>query len=75
MRHFMDEIQLGYPLMLIGAGLPKIYTMLSEAKSYSERLFIYKEIDSLDRDRVDRGNPETGKIKCFLYGRGGWRNH
>ena len=63
--------QLGYPLMLIGAGLPKIYAMLSEAKSYSERMFIYKEIDSLDR-----GNPETsGKIKCFLYGRGGWRNH
>ena len=43
--------QLGYPLMLIGAGLPKIYAMLSEAKSYSERLFIYKEIDSLDRDQ------------------------
>ena len=43
--------QLGYPLMLIGAGLPKIYVMLSEAKSYSERLFIYKEIDSLDRDQ------------------------
>lgn len=39
--------QLGYPIMLIGAGLPKIYAMLSEAKSYSERLFIYKEIDSL----------------------------
>ena len=37
--------------MLIGAGLPKIYAMLSEAKSYSERLFIYKEIDSLDRDQ------------------------
>ena len=27
--------QLGYPIMLIGAGLPKIYTMLSESKSYS----------------------------------------
>lgn len=40
--------QLGYPIMLIGAGLPKIYSMLSEAKSYSERLFIYKEIGSLD---------------------------
>ena len=40
--------QLGYPIMLVGAGLPKIYAMLSEAKSYSERLFIYKEIGSLD---------------------------
>ena len=40
--------QLGYPIMIIGAGLPKIYTMLSEEKSYSERLFIYTEIDSLE---------------------------
>lgn len=38
--------QLGYPIMLIGAGLPKIYAMLSESKSYSERLFVYKEIGS-----------------------------
>ena len=43
--------QLGYPVMLVGAGLPKIYSMLSEVKSYSERLFNYKEIDSLDMDQ------------------------
>ena len=39
--------QLGYPIMIIGAGLPKIYKMLSDEKSYSERLFMYKKIDSL----------------------------
>ena len=39
--------QLGYPVMIIGAGLPKIYKMLSDEKSYSERLFLYKEIGSL----------------------------
>lgn len=39
--------QLGYPIMAIGAGLPKIYKMLSDEKSYSERLFLYKEIGSL----------------------------
>lgn len=33
--------------MVIGAGLPKIYKMLSDEKSYSERLFLYKEIGSL----------------------------
>lgn len=44
--------QLGYPIMVIGAGLPKIYTMLSEEKSYSERLFIYKEIGSLNEEQV-----------------------
>ena len=43
--------QLGYPVMLVGAGLPKIYSMLSEVKSYSERLFNYKEIGSLDMDQ------------------------
>lgn len=39
--------QLGYPIMVVGAGLPKIYKMLSDEKSYSERLFLYKEIGSL----------------------------
>ena len=44
--------QLGYPIMIIAAGLPKIYSMLSSEKSYSERLFIYKEIDSLEREQA-----------------------
>lgn len=39
--------QLGYPVIIIGAGLPKIYKMLSDEKSYSEGLFLYKEIGSL----------------------------
>lgn len=43
--------QLGYPIMIVGAGLPKIYKMLSEEKSYSERLFMYKEIGSLSKDQ------------------------
>lgn len=45
--------QLGYPIMIIGAGLPKIYAMLSEEKSYSERLFIYTEIASLERQQQE----------------------
>lgn len=43
--------QLGYPVMVIGAGLPKIYKMLSDEKSYSERLFLYKEIGSLTEEQ------------------------
>lgn len=43
--------QLGYPIMIVGAGLPKIYKMLSEEKSYSERLFMYKEIGSLSKEQ------------------------
>ncbi len=46
--------QLGYPIMIIGAGLPKIYKMLSDEKSYSERLFMYKEIGSLTENQSKR---------------------
>lgn len=56
--------QLGYPIMLIGAGLPKIYAMLSEAKSYSERLFIYKEIGSLsDEQAIEAIRKPAEKVK------------
>lgn len=44
--------QLSYPIMMVGAGLPKIYSMLSAEKSYSERLFSYKEIGSLKREQA-----------------------
>ena len=46
--------QLGYPIMIVGAGLPKIYKMLSDEKSYSERLFMYRIIDSLSREQSRR---------------------
>ena len=55
--------QLGYPIMIIAAGLPKIYSMLSSEKSYSERLFIYKEIDSLEREQAIKAIEMT--IKQF----------
>lgn len=44
--------QLGYPIMVVGAGLPKIYKMLSDEKTYAERLFIYKEIGSLTEEQA-----------------------
>ena len=46
--------QLGYPIMMVGAGLPKIYKMLSDEKSYSERLFMYKVIGSLNYEQSQR---------------------
>lgn len=46
--------QLGHPIMIVGAGLPKIYKMLSDEKSYSERLFLYKEIGSLTPEQSKR---------------------
>lgn len=50
--------QLGYPIMIVGAGLPKIYKMLSEEKSYSERLFLYKEIGSLSYEQSQKAIEE-----------------
>lgn len=53
--------QLGYPVMIIGAGLPKIYKMLSDEKSYSERLFMYKQIGSLSLEQSKKAIEEPAK--------------
>ena len=47
--------------MIIGAGLPKIYKMLSDEKSYSERLFMYKKIDSLTDEQSEKAIEEPAK--------------
>lgn len=53
--------QLGYPVMVVGAGLPKIYKMLSDEKTYSERLFKYETIDSLDEEHARQAIVEPAK--------------
>lgn len=53
--------QLGYSVMIIGAGLPKIYKMLSDEKSYSERLFMYKQIGSLSLEQSKKAIEEPAK--------------
>jgi len=45
--------QLGAPLIVVGAGLPHVPAVLSAAKSYSERLFRFAQIDRLDRTAAD----------------------
>jgi len=45
--------QTGAPLIIVGAGLPHLPTLLSSSKSYSERLFRYHRIDRLDRSAAD----------------------
>jgi hypothetical protein len=45
--------QTGGPLIVVGAGLPHLPSVLSASKSYSERLFRYTRIDRLDRDAAD----------------------
>jgi hypothetical protein len=45
--------QSGGPLIVVGAGLPHLPSVLSASKSYSERLFRYVAIDRLDRESAD----------------------
>ena len=52
MRH-PSRSQTGGPLIIVGAGLPHLPTVLSASKSYSERLFRYVRIDRLERDAAD----------------------
>lgn len=61
--------QLGYPIMVIGAGLPKIYKMLSVEKSYSERLFLYKEIGTLTEEQSGKAIEEPAKRFDVSYSR------
>ena len=53
--------------MIIGAGLPKIYKMLSDEKSYSERLFLYKEIGSLTGEQSRKAIEEPAKKFGISY--------
>jgi hypothetical protein len=46
--------QTGAPLIVVGAGLPHLPSVLSASKSYSERLFRYLRIDRLERDAADQ---------------------
>lgn len=46
--------QLGLPILLYAAGLPTILRIAGDAKSYSERLFNFTKISSLnDNDAID----------------------
>src|SRR5579872_4107719 len=45
--------QNGGPLIVVGAGLPHLPSVLSASKSYSERLFRYARIDRLEREAAD----------------------
>lgn len=59
--------QMGYPIMIVGAGLPKIYKMLSDEKSYSERLFVYKEIGSLSQSQSRKAIEMPAKKMGVFY--------
>lgn len=45
--------QRGLPLIVAGAGLPHLPSVLADAQSYAERLYDYRHIDRLSRDASD----------------------
>ena len=59
--------QLGYPLMIVGAGLPKIYKMLADEKTYAERLFVYQEIGSLKFEQAKKAIEEPARKFNVTY--------
>lgn len=46
--------QEGLPMLMVGAGLPQIARLAGEAKSYSERLFLYPGIGALDQAAAEQ---------------------
>lgn len=44
--------QLRLPIMIFGAGLPKIIKSMGEVKSYTERLFKFEKVDALKEDEA-----------------------
>lgn len=44
--------QNGIPFFIIGAGLPSLPAILSGSRSYAERLFDYRSLGPLDRERA-----------------------
>ncbi|WP_419925876.1 ATP-binding protein [Candidatus Poriferisocius sp.] len=46
--HEISQLQL--PLVVAGAGLPSLFGLLGEARSYAERLFAFSSIDRLNRE-------------------------
>ena len=45
-----EVAQRGLPFFVIGAGLPNLPGVLADARSYTERLFVYLRIDRLSSD-------------------------
>ncbi len=44
--------QLRLPILIFGAGLPKILKTMGDAKSYTERLFRFEKVDALSREEA-----------------------
>ncbi|MGN1116471.1 MAG: ATP-binding protein [Candidatus Ornithomonoglobus sp.] len=59
--------QLGLPILIFCAGLPKILRAFGDIKSYAERLFQYTEIDKFDRNSAVKAIVEPAKKFDVYY--------
>lgn len=59
--------QLNLPLTVIGAGLPTLPSLAAEAKSYSERLFLFPLIDRLSPDAARAALVEPAANEGVAY--------
>ena len=59
--------QKGLPVMLFGAGLPKILATVSKIKTYSERLFQFVQIDSLSAEESRDALIQPAKTQGVTY--------
>jgi len=70
--------QSGAPLVVVGAGLPHVPSVLAASKSYSERLFRYLRIDKLDPEAAEQAltalYETSGGYPYFVqaYGKAAW---
>lgn len=53
-RSLHEAAQDGFPLMVVGAGLPQIAALIGEAKSYAERLLLFPEVGALTAEAARR---------------------
>lgn len=62
--------QLRLPIMIFGAGLPKILKSLGEIKTYSERLFRFEEIGSLNEKEAEEAIVKPAEPLSVQYEEG-----
>lgn len=59
--------QLRLPVMIFGAGLPKILKAMGDAKSYTERLFKFEEVDALNEEEARHAITEPAVDFDVIY--------
>lgn len=59
--------QKGLPVLVFGAGLPKIAKIAGDIKSYAERLFQFVEIDSLEEEAAVAALVEPAKEEGVVF--------